>query len=379
MSWGAIGARTTESQIHRQLALRPLDAGRLQEPHRRQRPGRRRRGAAPPPPSTRSPGVDVTGTPAILHTRGNPDCHVILRGGRGAPELHGARRIAEALAEAARGGPARAARDRRVARQQRQGPRPPAAVVGRGDRARRSAAGNAAIVGVMLESFLVEGRQDLGRARAARLRPVDHRRLHGRGTPRWTCSTSWPARCARGAAAPDEDRRHRRRADRRLDRRSPRASALGARRARASTRAGGARPRRSSAARSTRPAARSPRRVAGADIVLRRRARGALPRGGRRARWPRPAASCVVTDVGSTKRARRGAAATTRASSAATRWPAPRPPGVEHARADLFEGATWYLTPTADAPRASSTSASTASSPRSARARRRSTPRPTTA
>ena len=26
-------------------------------------------------------GIDDDGTPAILHTRGNPDCHVILRGG----------------------------------------------------------------------------------------------------------------------------------------------------------------------------------------------------------------------------------------------------------------------------------------------------------
>jgi 3-deoxy-7-phosphoheptulonate synthase len=30
-------------------------------------------------------GIDVLGTPAILHTRGNPDCHIILRGGRSAP------------------------------------------------------------------------------------------------------------------------------------------------------------------------------------------------------------------------------------------------------------------------------------------------------
>ncbi len=45
VAWGAIGARTTESQIHRQLALGPLDAGRLQEPHRRQRQGCGRRRA----------------------------------------------------------------------------------------------------------------------------------------------------------------------------------------------------------------------------------------------------------------------------------------------------------------------------------------------
>ena len=62
----------------------------------------------------------------------------------------------------------------------------------------------------------------------------------------------------------------------------------------------------------------------------------------------------VVTDVGSDqarragRRARRTASLkqTARASSAGTRWRAPRPPACEHARADLFEGATWYLTPT---------------------------------
>ena len=64
----------------------------------------------------------------------------------------------------------------------------------------------------------------------------------------------------------------------------------------------------------------------------------------------------------------------TSASSAATRSPAPRPPGCEHARADLFDGATWYLTPGAERPPACSTSACTGCSPASARSRRRSTP-----
>ena len=43
VAWGAIGARTVESQIHRQLGVGPVDAGRVQEPHRRQRPGGGRR------------------------------------------------------------------------------------------------------------------------------------------------------------------------------------------------------------------------------------------------------------------------------------------------------------------------------------------------
>ncbi len=57
-------------------------------------------------------------------------------------------------------------------------------------------------------------------------------------------------------------------------------------------------------------------------------------------------ADCVVTDVGSTKRA-------VVASCADTRFVGGHPlagaetAGVEHARGDLFDGATWYLTPTA--------------------------------
>ena len=43
VAWGAIGARTPESQVHRQLAFGPVDAGRLQERHRRRRPGGRGR------------------------------------------------------------------------------------------------------------------------------------------------------------------------------------------------------------------------------------------------------------------------------------------------------------------------------------------------
>src|SRR3954453_18746506 len=84
VAWGAIGARTTESQIHRQLASglsMPVgfkngtdgDVGVAVD-------AVRAAGAAPA-----FAGIDVSGTPAILHTSGNPDCHVILRGGRGAP------------------------------------------------------------------------------------------------------------------------------------------------------------------------------------------------------------------------------------------------------------------------------------------------------
>ena len=55
---------------------------------------------------------------------------------------------------------------------------------------------------------------------------------------------------------------------------------------------------------------------------------------------------CVISDVGLVKRTVVGAVEA-RASSAATRWRT-RSAGVEHARADLFADATWYLTPTPD-------------------------------
>ena len=108
----------------------------------------------------------------------------------------------------------------------------------------------------------------------------------------------------------------------------------------------GARARRSSAARSTARAPASPRRSTGAEAVFVAVPVGALPDAVVADALGRGRRDCVVTDVGSTKRAIVAAASTIRGSSAAIRSRAPRAPGVEHARADLFEGATWYLTPT---------------------------------
>ena len=86
VAWGAIGARTTESQVHRELAsglsmpvgFKNGTDGNVQiaidavssaaHPHR-------------------FLGVTEQGLAAIVATRGNPDCHVILRGGQSGPEL----------------------------------------------------------------------------------------------------------------------------------------------------------------------------------------------------------------------------------------------------------------------------------------------------
>ena len=80
---------------------------------------------------------------------------------------------------------------------------------------------------------------------------------------------------------------------------------------------------------------------------LRRRAGRRLPAQVAEALVAAPA-DCVVTDVGSTKRASSPPSTTAlhRRPSARRR----RDRGVEHARADLFDGATWYLTPRAARP-----------------------------
>src|SRR5580700_8974637 len=81
ISWGAIGARTTESQVHRQLAsglscpvgFKNGTSGNVQI-------------AIEAILSASHPhtflGTSETGQSAILLTSGNPDCHIILRGGR---------------------------------------------------------------------------------------------------------------------------------------------------------------------------------------------------------------------------------------------------------------------------------------------------------
>jgi 3-deoxy-7-phosphoheptulonate synthase len=104
-------------------------------------------------------GVDVTGTPAVFTTTGNPDCHIILRGGRGAPNYR-AEQIAEARAQMRAAGLSErlivdASHDNSGKDHERQ------AVVAR-EIAEQVAGGDEAIVGVMLESFLVGGNQSVG-------------------------------------------------------------------------------------------------------------------------------------------------------------------------------------------------------------------------
>ena len=160
IAWGAIGARTTESQVHRELAsglscpvgfkngtdgnLRiAIDAIRAaQSPHH-------------------FLSVTKSGHTAIVSTMGNEDCHVILRGGN-APnyaaaevdaacrEIAGAGLAARLMVDFSHGNSSKEYKKQlEVCR----------------DVCRQVAAGEDRIIGAMVESHLVEGRQDLAPGR----------------------------------------------------------------------------------------------------------------------------------------------------------------------------------------------------------------------
>ncbi len=158
VAWGAIGARTTESQIHRQLGSglsMPVGFKNRTDGNVQVAVDASRSASTP----HTFPGVDVTGTPAILYTSGNPDSHVILRGGRGSPN-HDSGSVHATLGRLrAAGLPARVVIDASHDNSGKDPARQPAAAQVIGD---QIAAGNAAIIGVMLESFLVGGNQALG-------------------------------------------------------------------------------------------------------------------------------------------------------------------------------------------------------------------------
>jgi 3-deoxy-7-phosphoheptulonate synthase len=158
--WGAIGARTTESQIHRQLGsglsmpvgFKNRTDGNVQVAVDAVR-------AASVPHAFA--GIDDDGRSAIMHTSGNGDGHIILRGGRERPN-YDAEGIAGALSLLRRAGlPERLVIDASHDNSRKDPARQPE--VAR-DIAGQIADGNEAIVGVMLESFLLAGRQELGAA-----------------------------------------------------------------------------------------------------------------------------------------------------------------------------------------------------------------------
>jgi 3-deoxy-7-phosphoheptulonate synthase len=158
VAWGAIGARTVESQVHRQLASGlSMPIGMKNRPDGSIATAIEAIQAAAVPHVF--PGIDYSGTPAILHTTGNPDTHLVLRGGGGKPN-YSAADVEAALQLLRKAGlPERLVIDCSHGNSGKDHRRQPVVVE---DVAGQMEAGQRGISGVMLESFLVPGRQDLG-------------------------------------------------------------------------------------------------------------------------------------------------------------------------------------------------------------------------
>jgi len=157
IAWAAIGARTTESQTHREMASglsmpvgfkNGTDGGLGIAVQAMQ--------AASAPHSFL--GIDEEGHAAVIRTQGNPFCHVVLRGGRSGSNFHN-----EAIAHASR--TLRSAKlmervmvDCSHANSGKDHNNQPRVI---DDLCTQLLRGEQPILGVMLESNLVAGRQDL--------------------------------------------------------------------------------------------------------------------------------------------------------------------------------------------------------------------------
>ncbi|MGE5490032.1 MAG: 3-deoxy-7-phosphoheptulonate synthase, partial [Actinomycetota bacterium] len=156
ISWGAIGARTTESQVHRELASGlscPVGFKNGTDGNMRIAVDAIR--AAQSPHHFLS--VTKSGHTAIVSTVGNEDCHVILRGGK-EPNFDAASVDAAAKEIAAAGLAAKLMVDFSHGNSRKQYKLQMEVCE---DVCKQLAAGEERIMGVMVESHLVEGRQDL--------------------------------------------------------------------------------------------------------------------------------------------------------------------------------------------------------------------------
>ncbi len=156
VSWAAIGARTTESQVHRELA-----SGLSCPVGFKNGTGGDVKIAVDAVAAAAQPhhflAVTKEGRSAIATTTGNADCHIILRGGK-APNYDAAS-VDAACAVAAKSGLTEAVVvDASHANSSKDPERQPQVMA---DVARQVAGGDNRIVGVMVESHLVGGRQDL--------------------------------------------------------------------------------------------------------------------------------------------------------------------------------------------------------------------------
>jgi 3-deoxy-7-phosphoheptulonate synthase len=157
ISWTAIGARTTESQTHREMAsglstpvgFKNGTDGGLQV-------------AVNALKSARQPhhflGINQDGRPAVIHTRGNPYGHIVLRGGGGRPNYDS---VCVAISEKAlkdAGLPARIVVDCSHGNSNKDPALQPLVAK---DCVEQVVNGNRSIIGLMLESNLEAGNQEI--------------------------------------------------------------------------------------------------------------------------------------------------------------------------------------------------------------------------
>lgn len=157
VAWGAIGARTTESQIHRQLAsglscpigFKNSTDGSIQV-------------AVDAVNSSIHPhiflSVTKTGHSAIFSTSGNPDCHIILRGGKTGTNYDADSVASTQIALDSGGIEAGIMVDMSHANSEKDHKRQ---LVVCEDLCTQIVLGDRNIVGVMIESNLIEGRQNI--------------------------------------------------------------------------------------------------------------------------------------------------------------------------------------------------------------------------
>ncbi|ASU82795.1 3-deoxy-7-phosphoheptulonate synthase [Nocardiopsis gilva YIM 90087] len=157
VAWGAIGARTTESQVHRQLSSGlSMPVGFKNGTDGDVQVAVDACGAAAA--SHTFFGIDPSGAGSVVVTHGNSDCHVILRGGRSGPNFD-AQSVGAALDVIEESGlPRRVMIDASHANSGKDHTRQPGVASTIGD---QIAGGEKGIIGVMLESNLIEGAQKL--------------------------------------------------------------------------------------------------------------------------------------------------------------------------------------------------------------------------
>lgn len=156
VSWAAIGARTVESQVHRQLAsglsmpvgFKNSTDGRVDVAGHAMKASQRQHSFF---------GVDASGSAAMVRTAGNPDTHIVLRGG-----THGTNFDEASIAEAAKAGEGQGILrsvmvDTSHGNSEKDHRRQTAVA---DEVLRQFQSGQNSIMGLMVESHIHEGRQD---------------------------------------------------------------------------------------------------------------------------------------------------------------------------------------------------------------------------